>query len=358
MKAIALLNGCVYYGPTTITFDTNDMMSVWSPDTSTSSSCMPSTAGGQVQVPNGAHGNGVVYIDNATTVGGQTCSETDSSALGANPFDNWNGSSNGGAAQWGTVNGAFYDYAGSTSSPDCEGDAFVSDNPSGGGVSGQLTIATANDIIVTGNVEYTDCGGSFNSTSSGPCSYNSGGTNDALGLIANQYVEVNHPVVPNCTTTTTTSGHPPKTTTTTTCTGVTSSSTLEGLCGSSAMGTPSAAVCDPTDGTSSHNSLTIDAAILALNQSYLVNNWTIGNPNGTLIVYGSIDQDYRGAVGTFSGSSIASGYSKDYDWDSRLEYVTPPYYLTPGTPAWGLASSATDLTPGAPTCSGCGIPPT
>ena len=67
------------------------------------------------------------------------------------------------------------------------------------------------------------------------------------------------------------------------------------------MGTPSAAVCDPTDGTSSHNSLTIDAAILALNQSYLVNNWTIGNPNGTLIVYGSIDQDYRGAVGTFSG---------------------------------------------------------
>ena len=74
------------------------------------------------------------------------------------------GPSNGGAAQWGTVNGAFYDYAGSTSSPDCEGDAFVSDNPSGGGVSGQLTIATANDIIVTGNVEYTDCGGSFNST--------------------------------------------------------------------------------------------------------------------------------------------------------------------------------------------------
>ena len=39
--------------------------------------CMPSTPGGQVQVPNGAHGNGVIYVDDATTVGGQTCSESE-----------------------------------------------------------------------------------------------------------------------------------------------------------------------------------------------------------------------------------------------------------------------------------------
>ena len=64
-------------------------------------------------------------------------------------------------------------------------------------------------------------------------------------------------------------------------------------------------------------------------------------PKGKLVIYGAIAQDWRGAVGTFSGSSISSGYSKYYTWDNRLQYVTIPAYLNPGTPSWSLASSAT-----------------
>ena len=45
---------------------------------------------------------------------------------------------------------------------------------------------------------------------------------------------------------------------------------------------------------------TIDAAILALNHSFIVDNWYCGNPTGTLTVTGAIAQKFRGTVGTFS----------------------------------------------------------
>jgi hypothetical protein len=193
-------------------------------------------------------------------------------------------------------------------------------------------------VVVTGNIQYTHCGSTFNSTVTNPCSFNPTGTNDALGLIANQYIEVNHPVVPTCTTSTT-------------CIGVNRGSSLEPTCANSALGTPAAALCDPGP------NVTIDAAVLALQHSYLVNNeglidssgnYGVGSAEGTLTVYGSIDQNWRGAVGIVGG---VSGYTKNYDWDSRLQYVTPPYYLTPGTASWGLASSATNLAPNLSTCN-------
>ena len=121
--------------------------------------------------------------------------------------------------------------------------------------------------------------------------------------------------------------------------------TEEPQCGSNISDT-AAALCDPISGTVGSGSLTIDAAILALNHSFAVNNYDNGNnsasgPEGKLVIYGAIAQDWRGAVGTFSGSSISTGYSKYYTWDNRLQYVSIPAYLNPGTPSWSLASSAT-----------------
>lgn len=339
LEALANLDGCVYDGPTTITFDANDQMTVWSQDSATSAKCLPSQ-GATVNVPNGGNGNGVIYVASVPAASCKTgAGQPDA---GANPYDDYQTSthSNGPTAQWG-YDGTYYNYSGHSSStvPDCEGDAFVSDaTASGSGVSGQVTVAADNDVMVTGDLTYTHCGASFNSTVNDPCQYNVSGTNDALGLIANNYVEVNHPVEPECST-----GREG-----TTCSGA--SNKLESTCTSSQLGTPAAALCDPGP------NVTIDAAVLALQHSFLVNNWTLGSAEGTLTVYGSIDQDWRGAVGTFNGESMVSGYSKDYDWDSRLMYVTPPFYLTPGTPSWGLVSSATDLSPSAPSCGGCGVP--
>ena len=51
-----------------------------------------------------------------------------------------------------TAGGCNSCYYGETSSPDAEGDAFVN-----GSLSGQLTIGTANNVIVDGNITYADC---------------------------------------------------------------------------------------------------------------------------------------------------------------------------------------------------------
>ena len=55
-------------------------------------------------------------------------------------------------------------------------------------------------------------------------------------------------------------------------------------------------------------------------------------------VTGPSTRTWRGPVGTFSGGSIATGYAKNYVYDPRLVYLSPPYYLNPGTSQWGFAS--------------------
>ena len=210
-----------------------------------------------------------------------------------------------------TAGGCTSCYYGQTSTPDTEGDAFVN-----GSLSGQLTIGTANNVIIDGSITYADCnwttGQSGSSApSQGLCPYNLAGINDGLGLIANNYVEVNRPVIASST-----QGN--------------NNTTIEPYCGA----TP-AATCDPSDGT---DGITIDAAVLALTQSFVVNNFDQSGTEGPLNVYGSIQQYARGPVGTFNGSSLLSGYVKHYTWDPLLNFVSPPSYLVPSTPSWVLAS--------------------
>jgi hypothetical protein len=74
--------------------------------------------------------------------------------------------------------------------------------------------------------------------------------------------------------------------------------------------------------------------------SFRVQNYASGNPVGTLNVVGAIAQKYRGPVGTFSGSSSASGYVKNYVYDQRLQYVSPPHFLDPVASAWQVKTFA------------------
>ena len=66
----------------------------------------------------------------------------------------------------------------------------------------------------------------------------------------------------------------------------------------------------------------------------MVDNYQCGSPLGTLTVTGAIAQKFRGPVGTFSGASRNSGYAKNYWYDDRLRYRSPPYFLDPVTAAW------------------------
>lgn len=76
----------------------------------------------------------------------------------------------------------------------------------------------------------------------------------------------------------------------------------------------------------------VDASVMALDDSFMVENWWRRPAKGTLTVYGGIIQRERGPVGTFSGSTgqRLSGYSKDYQYDSRLVKSPPPFYPTTG----------------------------
>jgi len=357
LEKFAALAGCVYTGPTTIEFDKTDEMTVWSPETADTARCpstrtVPPGPGKIGQIPNGAHGDGVVYVKTATT----------SCIAGANPFDDYTKTSgkNGPTAQYATTGGTYhYDYFGAAPYPhtNCEGDAFVSDNPTAGGIAGQLTIGAANDIIITGTIKYQNCGTGFASTNTHPCKFNTTGTNDSLGLIAENYVLINHPL--KCAQTYYYGGcKVPKPAPT---------STLATACTTAELGTPAAALCNPVRDAST-STLTIDAAILAINHSFAADNegWMagestfgVGGTDGTLKVYGSIVQKWDGAEGEFTASSgrVVSGYKDVLDWNSIGAVITPPHYLAPSTPSWDVGSSAIFTAKGNPTTVSCPASP-
>lgn len=72
--------------------------------------------------------------------------------------------------------------------------------------------------------------------------------------------------------------------------------------------------------------LEIHASIMALDKSFTVEDYWEGSPKGELKILGGLIQERRGPVGTFSGGSLRSGYSKNYEYDERLERMFPPSF--------------------------------
>jgi hypothetical protein len=68
----------------------------------------------------------------------------------------------------------------------------------------------------------------------------------------------------------------------------------------------------------------------------VVDNYDCGSALGNLQVNGAIAQYYRGTVGTGSGTSISTGYAKDYNYDDRLKYRSPPNFLDPVETRWDI----------------------
>lgn len=147
------------------------------------------------------------------------------------------------------------------------GDVFIEqENGSvANALSSRLTVSANNNLYITNHLDYA------------------GGTSGGafLGLIAEQFVYVWHPV----------SG--------------TSNLALPG------QGTPF------TDAR-------ISAALLSVNHAIAVQNNSFGAGLGTLNITGALTQKYRGIVrrGT-------AGYGKNYVYDERLAYDSPPRFLNP-----------------------------
>jgi len=72
----------------------------------------------------------------------------------------------------------------------------------------------------------------------------------------------------------------------------------------------------------------IHGSIFCRNGSFTAENYNTRPVSGELRVLGSIVQDTRGAIGQFSGSTITSGFSKRYRYDTRLSdpNFRPPFY--------------------------------
>ena len=100
--------------------------------------------------------------------------------------------------------------------------------------------------------------------------------------------------------------------------------------------------CDSnTNRTGSVSDITIQAAILALSHSFIVDNWACGSSLGRLNVEGAIAQYYRGPVGTTGGT----GYLKNYTYNRRLKYREPPFFLDPQQASWRINRQSEQLPP-------------
>ncbi|HKZ12365.1 MAG TPA: type II secretion system protein [Solirubrobacterales bacterium] len=134
-----------------------------------------------------------------------------------------------------------------------------------------LTIAAANNVLIMSSIKKT--------TEEG-----------MLGLIATNFIRIYHPV-----------------------------KLTEGTCNSSSQNL-----------SGSMENPTIEAALLALQHSIIVDNYRCGPRLGMLTVKGALAQKYRGAVGTTGGT----GYLKHYVYDNRFKSSEPPSFIEPVKSDW------------------------
>ncbi len=103
--------------------------------------------------------------------------------------------------------------------------------------------------------------------------------------------------------------------------------------------------------------LTIDAAILALNHSFIVDNWNCGGSIGNLNVHGAIAQWFRGPVGQSNGTGgVSNGYAKNYNYDDRLANILPPYLFDISNSGWHVSRETICTAGSTNTTYGCQAP--
>ncbi|HEY0118358.1 MAG TPA: hypothetical protein VGC04_06240 [Cellulomonas sp.] len=327
--AFATDPGCHYYGSTRVIFQANGTMRVWNkttvnggiapvsiaPPGGTAPDCgdlvdLNTTQGQLLSVPDGM----VIYADAAPGAKRQ-CYATElggSGSDGALPLGTY--SSTTPATPTGANQSYSYDSNMVEAPKMCqEGNLYAQ-----GVLSGRVTIAAAQSVIVTGDLVLA---GGLN----GP---------DMLGLVATNSVEVFHPELVTVTSTKVNSG---------------CNSNCAYKWGNPGQDTevsgwpvrykePGASGFTPTKG------IQIAGSIQTLQHSFLVQKYSEGDPLGTLLVNGSIAQQWRGIVGQ-GGGTPTSGYAKLYQYDTRLKYARPPYFPTWVNSEWSERYSGEITTP-------------
>ena len=144
-----------------------------------------------------------------------------------------------------------------------------------------MTFTAENDIVVKDDLTRSSAGSPF-----------------LLGLIAQRYVRVYHPV--------------------TGCTPLNTCNLMTGC----------------TNDPSTPTNVSIDAAIVSLTRSVIVDNWFCGASLGTLDIEGAIAQMHRGPTARPNDVGFPGYVQKDYKYDERLRYRSPPHFLDPVNAQW------------------------
>jgi hypothetical protein len=245
--AVGSSTGCLYTGPTAITLS-GTTMTVVSPDTISTN---PNCVGTNVPLP----ADGVIYDQSIPGSG-----DPNYSATCAVDTSSWSGD-------------------------DCHlGDVFIQ-----GTLAGQLTVAAANNVIITGDLTYD----SFTATA----------PRRVLGLIAQNTIEINHPV--------------------------SNGNNVTGTVAFNSSVKFNVPIANPT----------VDAALLSLDHSFAVMNFDQGSPNGlgSVNLNGAVAGKFMDIEGVFSGNgSLVNGYGVNYDYDSRFlnGALVPPHFLDPSKSYW------------------------
>jgi hypothetical protein len=277
--------GCLFTGPTRITFNTDGTVTVRSPWTRKTRITGDPASGGSAPAACGVPGatglgsragstftvpaNNVIYVQDVPGVSGdpnfwatdefptvQAATGSGTTALTCTGADD---SSRGNGIGFPIRNEA----AGSADYKCTVGDAFVQ-----GVLRGSVTVATSHFLYVTGDITLANT------------------NRDMLGLVGNDAVLVWNPV---------------------------------NGAGGSIM--PEAVRGDRK----------IYAAILSVSHTFKVQNQTQGGDRGTLTVVGAIAQKFRGVV-----RSGSNGYLKDYSYDARFTTRTPPKFLLPVSTSYAV----------------------
>lgn len=294
--------GCDYTGATRIIFNSDGTMSVWS----LNSRGLSASCGGDR--PNGARipvpTDQTIYVQNGGSVHQCAPGEIDGT-LPLSSYGNGSGITN------------YYQYTDeSMDLPDqyCgQGNVYVQ-----GILKGRVTVAAQNSVVVTGDINLA---GDLSGT-------------DMLGLVATNSVEVFHPVYERHTCSAYSTTGPPKSPVYTCY--VWNTSAVQNV--SEASGWPQSNPASTTAG------IEIDASIQTLQHSFYVQQYGAGTFQGKLTVLGSIAQRWRGIVGQ-SGSS-GTGYLKNYAYDARLKFSSPPYFPQWQNSVWSGRQSGEISAPG------------
>jgi len=312
--AAAVGTGCTYTGPTMIelvTSGTTTTMDVWSPLSSASSTTSVCSNGSTFSASNPfisgipLPSDGVVYVQNYTSSVTPTV-PSDGSSPCFNP----------------------YQYAQQADSSQClEGDVYIE-----GELHGQLTVASAANIMITRDLTYQCADGSGGASATDPSSVTGGGCTteaapDILGLSAKYDVVVSHndPSLASASTQDCINkgfgdgtGSPVNQKS-----GSFAGTVLDGTYYANDPAAVWPTVCDPTN-------IIVDAAVLALNGSFGTENWDDSPYSQFVNLNGTDLSEYRGPFG-IEGQD---GYEKDFNYDTRLAYISPPYAIPGAVPIW------------------------